>query len=470
MHGLFSSKIYKAVDDVNSASFATLAMQRWLNLRQDCVTIAAVLILGIMVILDRHTQSPAISGVSLSLVLASVQVLQTVVREWADVESAMNSTERLHEYANKIPQETDSISKPPKKPWPETGSVSFLNARMRYRSGLPEALRGVNLQVQGGEHVAIVGRTGAGKSSVVSSLFRLTDLSGGSILIDGKDISEVPLDSLRGDALSIIPQETALLSGTVRSNLDPFNKHSDSSIWYALRTAGLIDILHPSDVIHDQGANLSLGERQLLALARVLMRDSRILVCDEATAALDAATDDHIQWTVRQAFRDKTVLCIAHRLRTVLWYDRICVMDKGQVAELGTPLELFRRKRGIFRQMCVCAGITEEQITSAVRLSQMGGNGISDGSRASNDHPPILPLDLPTPSIEIDGAFLTPINETGIIGTFQSVAPVRRRSRPADRRRERRSTVYSSTASLRSSWTMMDEIAWQQDRASYTSF
>ena len=196
-------------------------------------------------------------------------------------------------------------------------------------------------------------------------------MSGGSIFIDGTDVSQVPLQDLRGGALSIIPQESTLFSGTVRSNLDPFDAHTDETIWDALRTASLQHKLHPSDVVHDQGANFSLGERQLLALARVLMRDSRILVCDEATAAPDTKTDDHIQRTMRSAFRNRTVLYIAHRLRTVLWYDRVCVMDAGQVAELGSPLELFRIEGGIFRQICARLGITEEQILGAMEVTQV---------------------------------------------------------------------------------------------------
>lgn len=162
----------------------------------------------------------------------------------------------------------------------------------------------------------------------------------------------MPQQYLRGGALSIIPQESLLFSGTVRSNLDPFDEHTDEDIWHALRTAGLDRTLHPSDVVHGQGSNMSLGKRQLLALAHVLMRETRVLVCDEATAALDTETDDYIQRIMQRAFRNRTLLCIPHRLRTVLWYVRICVMDAGQVAELGTPLELFRTDDGIFRQMC----------------------------------------------------------------------------------------------------------------------
>ena len=466
MHSTFSLNVCDAVDDMNNASFTTIAVQRWLSLRQDAATILLVLTMGILVIVERKSQNPAISGLVLSLMLAAVQVIQVVVREWADVENAMNSTERLHAYANTLPQEVDDTSKPPTQDWPQAGEVHFSNTRMRYRPGLPEALKGVNLQIHAGEHVAIVGRTGAGKSSIVNGLFRLTELSGGSISIDGSNISQVPLQDLRSGALSIIPQESTLFSGTVRSNLDPFDTQNDATIWDALRTAGLHHTLHPSDVVHDQGANLSLGQRQLLALARVLTRNSRILVCDEATAALDTETDDHIQRTMRRVFRDRTVLCIAHRLRTVLWYDRICVMDGGQVAELGSPLELFRTDGGIFRQMCVRLGITEEQILSAMELTRVDHDDDNDGGKApssspsvelsslrgSANKPPSIELTLPSPSIEVDFASLQfPDPEI-----FEPVPRVRQRSRPA-----RRGTYARRSAARRSS-SVASWVVWEE--------
>lgn len=448
MQPTFLLKVLKAADDANGASFTTLAVQRWLGLRQDAATIVLVLVMGCLVIVDRQSQEPSISGLVLSLMLANVQVIQVVVREWSDVESAMNSTERLHAYASSLPQEPDDASIPPAKEWPQKGEVRFSDTRMRYRPGLPEALKGVNLHVRGGEHVAIVGRTGAGKSSIVNSLFRLTELSGGSVSIDGNDIAHVPQQYLRGDALSIIPQESLLFSGTVRSNLDPFDEHTDEDIWHALRSAGLDRTMHPSDVVHGQGSNMSLGERQLLALARVLMRQTRILVCDEATAALDTETDDYIQRTMQRAFRNRTVLCIAHRLRTVLWYDRICVMDAGQVAELGTPLELFRTDGGIFRQMCVRVGITEEQISSAADVGDEIEKAplVRLGSR--EDTAPAIQMKFPSPLMAFDPGSLAVTEDNLAAPASESVVRVRERSRPG--RRFVPSSIYSSSIA---SWT-----------------
>ena len=450
MQSNFLLKILNAADDANSATFTQLAVQRWLGLRQDAATIMLVLVMGTLVIADRHTQAPSISGLVLSLMLANVQVVQVVVREWSDVESAMNSTERLHAYASTLPQEPEDASISPAKEWPQRGEVHFFDTRMRYRPGLPEALKGVNLHIHGGEHVAIVGRTGAGKSSIVNSLFRLSELSGGAISIDGNNIAQVPQQYLRGCALSIIPQESQLFSGTVRSNLDPFDEHTDEDIWHALRTAGLDRTLYPSDVVHGQGSNMSLGERQLLALARVLMRDTRILVCDEATAALDTETDDYIQRIMQRAFRNRTVICIAHRLRTVLWYDRICVMDAGQVAELGTPLELFSTKDGIFRQMCVGLGITEEQILSAVKVGDEVEKVPLVKPEMRDDDTPKIQMKFPSPSMAFDLDSWATIEDDVVAPTIEPVVRVRKRARPA--RRFRPSSLYNSSIASWAEW------------------
>ncbi|KAL2127159.1 hypothetical protein VTI74DRAFT_11218 [Chaetomium olivicolor] len=285
----------------------------------------------------------------------------------------MNAVERLYAYAVQLPQEdpphldkTDPGSASSKS-WLQAGEIKFTNVHLRYRPGLPESLRGVTLHIKPGEHAAIVGRTGAGKSYMINALFRMTELSGGNITIDGTDISSLRPRSLRG-ALSIIPQDANLFSGTVRSNLDPFDAFSDAQLWDGLRAAGgLHETLYLSDTVRHGGANLSQGQRELLALARLLVRGdgNRVLVCDEATAALDADTDDRMQGVLRAAFRDRTIICIAHRLRTVLWYDRVYVMDQGRVAEEGSPLELFRRQGGMFRAMCVRHGITDEQVVES---------------------------------------------------------------------------------------------------------
>ena len=373
MHAEFNLKLLSELDRMNGASFATVAIQRWLSLRQDAITILSLSVLGALILLNRHTQHPAVSGVALSLMINALQVIQVVVREWAEVESAMNATERLHAYASTIPLEEEtckpdssgaSTYKCPPKDWPTSGEIVLEDVCMRYRPDLPDSLHRLNLHIRAGEHVAIVGRTGAGKSSIVNALFRFNPLSGGSITIDGQDTSQLPLTSLRR-ALAIIPQDTDFFSGTVRSNIDPFEDYTQPQLAQALHDAHLDKKLSLTDAVQTSGSNISVGQRQLLALARVMLRQSRILIFDEATSSLDTDTDELVQAAMRKVAREKTVLCIAHRLRTVLWHDRVCVMDEGRIVELGSPVELWDATQGAFRRMCDQAGVTRGMIEGA---------------------------------------------------------------------------------------------------------
>jgi ATP-binding cassette subfamily C (CFTR/MRP) protein 1 len=377
MHAGFGLKLLSSLDRMNGASFATVAIQRWLSIRQDALTNTSLAVLGALIIHNRHTQNPAVSGVALSLMINALQVIQVVVREWAEVESAMNATERLNAYASTIPLEEEedsatSAHKPPQD-WPTTGEVILSDVCMRYRPDLPDSLHRLNLHVRAGEHVAIVGRTGAGKSSIINALFRFNALSSGRIEIDGLDIAQMPLQSLRR-ALAIVPQETEFFSGTVRSNLDPFGEYTETELTQALHDAHLDKTVSLSDAVQTGGSNLSVGQRQLLALARVMLRKSRILIFDEATSSLDTDTDELVQVAMRRSTQDKTVLCIAHRLRTVLWYDRVCVMDSGTIVELASPVELWDSEEGYFRRMCDQAGITRGTIEGAGKDCEVEGD------------------------------------------------------------------------------------------------
>ncbi|KAM0328578.1 hypothetical protein ACHAQA_004986 [Verticillium albo-atrum] len=317
----------------------------------------------------------------------------------------MSSTERLHQYTSSLAHEAsleDDDASPTRSSWPERGEIQFESVQMRYRPELPLVLDDFSLTIRGGERIGIVGRTGAGKSSILSTLFRLTELTGGRILIDGIDISKMGLHSLRS-RLAIIPQDPTLFRGTIRSNLDPFEKHSDLEMWNALRQAHLVSEENHSatravaigvtgeeandansntenrpegilsqetmekqqritldSVVEEEGLNFSLGQRQLLALARAHLRNARITLIDEGTSSVDSATDVLVQQTIaRELSNGKTLIAIAHRLRTVLLYDRVCVMDQGRIAELGPPLELWE-EGGVFRGMCERSGITRE--------------------------------------------------------------------------------------------------------------
>ncbi|KAJ5681964.1 uncharacterized protein N7477_001904 [Penicillium maclennaniae] len=392
----FRTSIRNAIDVMNGAYFLTFSNQRWLSIRLDAVATCLVFVTGVLVVTSRFNVSPSISGLVLSYILSIAQMLQFTVRQFAEVENDMNATERVHYYGTELEEEAPLQGVEVSPSWPEKGRIVFQDAQMRYRDGLPLVLKGLSMDVKGGERIGIVGRTGAGKSSIMSALFRLTELSGGSIHIDDLNISTVGLQDLRS-RLAIIPQDPALFKGTIRTNLDPFNEHSDLELWSALRRAYLIgeDTAGPdteglpsipgtgtttpatdSDAkprnrltlespVDEEGLNFSLGQRQLMALARALVRDARIIVCDEATSSVDFETDQKIQRTMAQGFQGKTLLCIAHRLRTIIHYDRICVMDQGQIAEMDSPINLWNKTDGIFRAMCDRSGITRDDILMA---------------------------------------------------------------------------------------------------------
>ncbi|KAF3482936.1 oligomycin resistance ATP-dependent permease YOR1 [Arthroderma uncinatum] len=387
----FTRRLQKAVDNMDSAYFLTFSNQRWLTIRLDAVGWLMVLVTSILVVTSRFDVDPSISGLVLSFILSISQLLQFTVRQLAEVENSMNATERIHYYGTQLEEEAPLHLREMDENWPQSGQISFSNVEMRYRNGLPLVLRGLDLDIKGGERIGIVGRTGAGKSSIMSALFRLTELSRGSIKIDDIDISTVGLHDLRS-RLAIIPQDPALFRGTVRSNLDPFNEHTDLELWSALRQSHLVgedkeshsDIdhadekdtelptsdpqqqqqkIHLDTAVEEEGLNFSLGQRQLMALARALVRGSRIIVCDEATSSVDFETDQKIQETMAVGFKGKTLLCIAHRLRTIINYDRICVMDQGCIAEMDTPLALWEQN-GIFRGMCERSGIVRSDLVA----------------------------------------------------------------------------------------------------------
>lgn len=365
----FSQSIRDSIDDMNSAYYLTFSNQRWLSTRLDIIGNLLVFVLGILVVTSRFSVSPSTGGLVLSYILSVVQMIQFTVRQLAEVENHMNATERVHYYGTQLDQEPPLHIGNVRETWPEKGEIVFSNVEMRYRAGLPLVLRGLDLHVKGGERIGVVGRTGAGKSSIMSTLFRLVEISGGSISIDGVNINQIGLYDLR-QRMSIIPQDPTLFKGTVRSNLDPFNKYNDLDLWSALRHADLVGEdqrvedktgrIHLDSPVDEEGLNFSLGQRQLMALARALVRGSQIIVCDEATSSIDMDTDAKIQRTIAEGFKGKTLLCIAHRLKTIINYDRIVVMDQGQIAELDTPIALFNKRAGIFRSMCDRSSITRE--------------------------------------------------------------------------------------------------------------
>lgn len=361
-------RVYDAIDDMDAAYLLTLTNQRWVTCRLDIVAILAVTTAGLMVVLLRNKVDPSVSGLVLSYCLAITQMMQLAVRQLSEVENAMISTERMHEYGTELPREPSP--QPPGAPavspsWPDRGEIIMTDAQLRYRPDLPLVLGGLNMSIRAGERIGIVGRTGAGKSSISTALFRLVELSAGTITIDSLNIAEIPLLDLRS-RISIIPQDPSLFRGSIRSNLDPFDQHSDLELWSALHRVGLhtgdtaTRRFHLDAPVEERGANFSEGQRQLMSIARALLRNSRIVLCDEATSSLDLEADSRIQRLIMESFSGKTVLTIAHRLKTVVGYDRVCVLEQGRIVEFDEPLRLWEREKGMFRGLCDKAGVQRE--------------------------------------------------------------------------------------------------------------
>ncbi|KAG5518290.1 hypothetical protein PMAC_003086 [Pneumocystis sp. 'macacae'] len=361
----------KKNDISNSAYFLTIASQRWLALRLDAIgnmIILSITILSVISNIDETT-----TGLILSYCLQIVSMMSWMLRQFAEVEINMNSVERLHHYCDKLETEAPLVI-PEKKPppdWPQNGEIIFNDVWLKYREELPYSLKNLNIHINKGEKVGIVGRTGAGKSSIMVALYRLVELSKGSIIIDGICISEIGLHDLRSK-LSIIPQEPTLFEGTIRSNLDPFNNYTDKEIWDSLKRSWFLDSVKKQyasgrnessrftleSLVEIDGQNFSLGQRQLLTMARALLRKSRIIIFDEATSNIDAKTELKIQSTIQNEFKNATLLCIGNRIKTVINYDTIIVISSGTLVEYGSPQELFNKQDGVFRSLCLSAGIT----------------------------------------------------------------------------------------------------------------
>lgn len=360
----FVAENARRLDIQNRAFLMTYANMMWLESRLGWLGAALVFIVAMLcVFAGGRTINAAQIGMCLTFMGTISGSLQSLVHVSIELEQSMNAVERIKHYCE-LPQEAAYEGAAPAA-WPTGGGIKFDKAVMAYRPGLPAVLKGVSLSVQPGERVGIVGRTGAGKTSITVALFRLAELLSGAITIDGIDIATLGLKTLR-EAISIIPQDPVLFSGTLRSNLDPFEEHNDSDLHDALERAGLAGRFALDAKIDTGGSNLSIGERSLISLARAFVRRAPITVLDEATAAVDLQTDLAIQHAIRAECRrtHQTLLGIAHRLRTVIGWDKILVMDAGQVAEFASPLDLWDAG-GIFRSMCEQSDITRAEIVRA---------------------------------------------------------------------------------------------------------
>ncbi|XP_073071631.1 multidrug resistance-associated protein 1 isoform X6 [Manis javanica] len=349
------------VDENQKAYYPSIVANRWLAVRLECVGNCIVLFAALFAVIFRLNLRAGLVGLSVSYSLQVTTYLNWLVRMSSEVEANIVAVERLKEYSETEKEAPWRIKEmTPPSTWPQVGQVEFRDYGLRYREDLDLVLKHINVTIRGGEKVGIVGRTGAGKSSLTLGLFRINESAKGEIIIDNTNIAKIGLHDLRSK-ITVIPQDPVLFSGSLRMNLDPFSQYSDEEVWTSLELAHLKDFVSalPDKLNHEcteGGENLSVGQRQLLCLARALLRKTKILVLDEATAAVDLETDDLIQSTIRTQFEDCTVLTIAHRLNTIMDYKRVIVLDKGEIREYGTPSDLLQQ-RGLFYNMARDAGL-----------------------------------------------------------------------------------------------------------------
>uniref|UniRef100_A0A0U9HSG5 Putative ABCC protein n=1 Tax=Chrysomela populi TaxID=154003 RepID=A0A0U9HSG5_CHRPP len=346
--------------DVHSAAwFLYMASSKCFGFWLDVI---CIIFIGVAVFL-LLVFSREIKGGDLGLVVTQyiglIGTLQWGMRQWTELENNMTSVERVLEYTKLESEPERKLEKPLPVNWGEKGQIEFKDVKLRYSDSDPYVLKDLNFLVQPQEKIGIVGRTGAGKSSTITALFQLYPLEG-TVIIDGEDTTKMPLDIVRSK-ISIIPQEPVLFSGTMRKNLDPFDQYDDEVLWNALDQVELKEVMEDlpaglNTAVSEGGSNFSVGQRQLVCLARALIRNNKILVLDEATANVDPHTDALVQTTIREKFADCSVLTIAHRLHTVMDSDKILVMDAGTVEEFDHPHKLIQKENGILRSLVEVTG------------------------------------------------------------------------------------------------------------------
>lgn len=349
--------------DLNNKMYYYLWISnRWLSVRTDAVGALILLFSGGFILLKLDALDAGLAGLSMTYAMTFNTYMVWLIRAYLSVEMSMNSVERLGEYLS-IEQEPayelesdDLITK-----WPTNGEIKVQNLSLRYHKSLKPVIQSVSFAIKADEKVAIVGRTGAGKSTIISAFLRFFESDPGSkILIDDVDIKKVGLKKLR-NAISIIPQNSTLFHGSIRTNLDPFKTFKDSQVIEVLRSVNLLENVEDpvkfldADV-QENGSNFSVGQKQLLCIARSLLRDSKIVLLDEATSSIDHKTDSLIQNAVRKNFKNKTVITVAHRLRTIIDYDRVLVLDKGHLVEFDTPKKLLLDRQSLFYKLCENSG------------------------------------------------------------------------------------------------------------------
>lgn len=345
---------HEYLDENSNAWFMFASSSRAFAVWIDFICLLYVCTVTFSFLLFKDNYQSGDVGLAIVQCLSIVGCTQYKIRQTATLENQMTSVEKIMNYCRVPIEENDGSKKKVKSDWPDKGEIEFTDLSLKYSADSENVLRRLNFKIRSREKFGIVGRTGAGKSSLIQALFRLA-INEGTITIDDVDISEISLEDLRRK-ISIIPQDPVLFSGTLRYSLDPLGRHIDEDLWKVLKQVELQEFVSSLSgqlycEMQNGGSNFSMGQRQLVCLARALLCKNKVLILDEATANVDPETDKLIQTTIRREFENCTVLTIAHRLNTIMDSDRVLVMRNGEGVEFGSPMELLERENGVFRHM-----------------------------------------------------------------------------------------------------------------------
>ncbi|KAJ4809753.1 hypothetical protein LUZ62_022319 [Rhynchospora pubera] len=353
----FFAKNLELIDKNASPYLHNFSSTEWLIQRLEMMSAAIVASSAlVMALLPARTFGAGFVGMALSYGLSLNNSFVNSIRNQCNLANLIISVERLNQYMN-IESEAPEViekSRPPPN-WPDVGTVELQELKIRYRPDTPLVLCGITCTFQGGHKIGIVGRTGSGKTTLIGALFRLVEPSGGRIVIDGLDITKIGLHDLRS-RFGIIPQDPTLFNGSVRYNLDPLGQFTDQKIWEVLDKCQLRETVQEKEkgldsLVVEEGSNWSMGQRQLFCLGRALLRRSRILVLDEATASIDNATDAILQKTIRKEFADCTVITVAHRIPTVMDCTMVLAISDGKLVEYDEPMKLMNTEGSLFREL-----------------------------------------------------------------------------------------------------------------------
>ncbi|CAE6535307.1 unnamed protein product [Rhizoctonia solani] len=369
---MFLREMLRCVDTNACPYYGMWSVNRWLSVRFNMLSAAVVAITGAVMLIDKNVTA-SFAGFALAFASTITGDLLFMVRRFVGLEQSMVALERINEFSAIAQEAPEFIEPRPSASWPERGDISVENLTIRYAPTLPNVLHGLTFDIKARSKIGVLGRTGSGKSTLALSFFRFVEATEGRIVIDGVDISKLGLTDLRS-RLTIIPQDPTILSGTLRTTLDVFDEYEDHEIFEALRRVHLLPSTDEPEVnlsenpnvfqdldspVSEGGENFSAGEKQLLCMARAILKRAKVLFCDEATASVDYVTDELISQTIRKEFADSTIITIAHRLRTIIDYDKVLVMDQGHIAEYDEPSLLLADPSSKFYALCKATGPKE---------------------------------------------------------------------------------------------------------------